>query len=610
MHKSFIQTIFLLVVFYLFSMSNAFASPIDYDDIINVIEQRRSDIAVVMEESTVFVLNIDRSDPEDVGTGTGFVVAPNYILTNGHVTEDADELYVSGKTLSLRKATLVKEVNDGVNDFSLLKIAATEKFPILPFSTNVRRTERVSAWGYPSIISQFDNKMDDILDGKFDGTPPLVYTEGVVSSFVDNGKAVSIIHSAIIAGGNSGGPLINANGEVIGINSWRSTDVYEGSMVNAALTADSAIAFLRSCGIEPRIAPNGESKKDLKSSLSQASKKQNGNALGPDGIRKSTDNKESKDFAIQGEPQEPAGLSKEMQDAYALAKRGDVAAQTFVGFSLYYGDNAPANPEVGAYWLQKAMVKGSVDAQALYGAIQIADPNYYNAKQGLKNLKDAANKDANHASILAQFLFTGEIFGIERNYDESFHMAKRAAEVNNIDGIALLALFYFHGIGDERDTTKAFKLAQKAAAEEHPLGYAVLAWLYYNGLGVQQDFKKAFEYAKLSADGNEPEGIALLGYFYYQGVGVKENPKLAFMWAKQAADDGNDFGRTLTGFFYAEGYGVKKDEILGVAYLALAMELGFTDAVEQYNTYSKQLTKKKHKQVELLVNTWFNQWGF
>jgi serine protease Do len=136
------------------------------------------------------------------GVGSGFIIsADGYVMTNAHVVEDAETIYVTLPDKREFKAKLVGA--DKRTDVALVKIDATG-LPRLPLgdSNNVRAGEWVLAIGSPFGL---DNTV----------------TAGIVSAKGrDTGDYLPFIQTDVAVNpGNSGGPLINLRGEAIGINS-------------------------------------------------------------------------------------------------------------------------------------------------------------------------------------------------------------------------------------------------------------------------------------------------------------------------------------------------------------------------------------------------------
>lgn len=140
----------------------------------------------------------------DLGSGTGFVVRDDgYIVTNNHVVQDAGKIEVSFQNGKSYEANVVG--TDSFSDLAVLKIDG-KNLPTLDFgnSSKVRPGEFSIAIGSPmgfkhtvtfGIISAVGRDVRDI-----------------------NGNINFIQTDAAINRGNSGGPLINMKGEVIGVN--------------------------------------------------------------------------------------------------------------------------------------------------------------------------------------------------------------------------------------------------------------------------------------------------------------------------------------------------------------------------------------------------------
>lgn len=189
-------------------------------------------VANALSDSVVTITGLGSSDGGDdftgFSTGTGVVIsAEGEILTNAHVIEGADEVRVRfvGET-EPRPARLV--ASDVGNDLALLKIAATDAKPVtFAAAGSVRVGDQVVAIG---------NALD--LDGG------LSVTSGIVSALrrsivTESGVLNRLLQTdAPISSGNSGGPLVNLRGEVVGIN----TAVARGDASSAANNVGFAIS--------------------------------------------------------------------------------------------------------------------------------------------------------------------------------------------------------------------------------------------------------------------------------------------------------------------------------------------------------------------------------
>ena len=143
--------------------------------------------------------------------GSGFIISPDgYIVTNDHVAGNASQITVTMTNGKQYDAKLIG--SDKASDIALIKINADNlPYEILGNSDDIMIGEWVIALGNPFGLFEINDK-------------PTV-TVGVVSSTgmnlepMNNRYYLNMIQTdAAINGGNSGGPLVNSNGEVIGMN--------------------------------------------------------------------------------------------------------------------------------------------------------------------------------------------------------------------------------------------------------------------------------------------------------------------------------------------------------------------------------------------------------
>jgi serine protease Do len=176
----------------------------------------------------------DRSTPPpEISSGSGFFITEDgYILTNKHVVEGAERLTVETAGGQSYEAEL--KGTDPYYDVALLKVEADQKFPALPLgsSESLRIGEWVMAIGNP--IRFRDSVTVGVVSGK---GRRLEMGPDRLSSYIQTDAAINF--------GNSGGPLVNARGEVVGINtaiirqrqvSMMQTQVIQG--INFALPID------------------------------------------------------------------------------------------------------------------------------------------------------------------------------------------------------------------------------------------------------------------------------------------------------------------------------------------------------------------------------------
>ncbi len=155
--------------------------------------------------------------PKRTGAGSGVILtADGYIVTNNHVVQDADELTVKLNDNTEYKARIIGL--DKTTDLALIKIEAEGLQPIkVANSDDLKLGEWVLAIGNP--FSLTSTVTAGIVSAK---ARSLGATPGSIESFIQTDAAINP--------GNSGGALVNARGELVGINAmlYSQTGSYAG----------------------------------------------------------------------------------------------------------------------------------------------------------------------------------------------------------------------------------------------------------------------------------------------------------------------------------------------------------------------------------------------
>lgn len=209
-----------------------------------------------IEERTAIVL---APSPGGLASGTGFFVGPDLLVTNFHViaAPGANAIYVTNKDLgTIHQAQVLKslgpfETTGG--DFALLRVPGANQpaFTVLDADETLR-LQSVIAAGYPGDLLESDAKFQQLRTGDQTAVPELSVTDGTVSAEQTlNDRARVVVHSAPISQGNSGGPLIDMCGRLVGVNTF----VKKGSLrnLNFALSTSDLNRFLADTGALPQV---------------------------------------------------------------------------------------------------------------------------------------------------------------------------------------------------------------------------------------------------------------------------------------------------------------------------------------------------------------------
>jgi Trypsin-like peptidase domain/FHA domain len=213
-----------------------------------------------MKASTVRVIAKERNG---YGTGSGFIIGNDgrYVVTNHHVIADAEELAVLAEGMKRAVSRIV--IDSPEKDLAVLELEeGSGRSPVvLALNSGVKETETVLAAGFPAAADDQGGNNGNLLVVKF--------SQGIISAFVkgSNGEALYQI-SAALNPGNSGGPLFDECGRVIGINVEKSLvqavvvgddgnptteRVPLGEGIAWSIQADELVNLLRSSGIEAQV---------------------------------------------------------------------------------------------------------------------------------------------------------------------------------------------------------------------------------------------------------------------------------------------------------------------------------------------------------------------
>jgi len=217
----------------------------------------RKDIVDRLHTAVVLVLS-----GED--TGSGFFVTPDTVITNNHVVENAgsDGVVVVGRGIQGPMEAVViartgsQEGND--RDYAILRVPGARIQGVLPITAVATELAAVVAAGYPGLLLENDRNFLALIRGDMNAMPDLALSQGAVMAIQNRAQGLPILaHSAPISGGNSGGPLVDGCGRVIGINTFINVAVDQASSAGFALGSADLIAYLKENGVAPDLRTSG-----------------------------------------------------------------------------------------------------------------------------------------------------------------------------------------------------------------------------------------------------------------------------------------------------------------------------------------------------------------
>ena len=399
--------------------------------------------------------------------GTGFFIGPNLFVTNFHVLSSLlrGTGNLNGINLSQEGNPNILNIKQVVSvsalyDLAIIETKETSQHHLNLSENKIRADENLFSVGYPDRVFTRMKK-----------TGKINYEDDYLFSFPSN-------HYKLY--GASGSPVLNAQGQVVGI-------YFRGGNTNLIL----AIKL-------------NHFKKPI--------------AIGQ--------NCKSKSIKIC--------IKKEMENLRIIAKQGHTLAQKQLAYFYYKGRETNQNYKLASYWFLQAAKQGDSIAQYELAIM------YYEGKGVVQNFKEALElfyKSAEQGYFLAQnnlamMYFEGK--GIDQNFTKALEWYQKAAEQNYANAQNELGSMYYEGKGVVQNFKEALKWFQKAAEQGNVKAQFNLGLMYLNEEGVPKNYKKAFEWFQQSAKQGYAEAQNNLAYMYQNGIGTEKNLKLAKHWLKQS----------------------------------------------------------------------------
>jgi serine protease Do len=191
-----------------------------------------------------------------LGHGSGFAVAPDLVVTNAHVVESAqnDGKVVIGVIPSQGRDSYPARIvaYSPNNDLALLQLGNHAQLPPLTlFPGAVPEGMQIAAVGYPGNV----DAAQGLSSGDIVTPQDTVKTYGQISAARSSKQFDTILHTAQLGAGNSGGPLLDTCGRVLGVNSFGTvSDNGTDSSFFFAISMHELEPFLKSANVAPHLA--------------------------------------------------------------------------------------------------------------------------------------------------------------------------------------------------------------------------------------------------------------------------------------------------------------------------------------------------------------------
>jgi TPR repeat protein len=244
----------------------------------------------------------------------------------------------------------------------------------------------------------------------------------------------------------------------------------------------------------------------------------------------------------------------------------------------FYGDSAVVLDEAPELERIRALAaRGMPAAQAALGHRLMAGAGVpRDRREGIRWIREAASQDSSYAQFLLGSSYArGD--GVERDPAQAELWLRRAADQGDLLAHFQLATVYY----EQRRFTEAVRSLRHAADRELPRAQVMLATMYRLGQGVPVDLEESTRLLTRAANRGSADAQNNLGMAYLTGDGVAApDPGKAAVWFERAARQGQVNAQFSLAMLHVRGQGVPVDEALGLAWLEIAAERGFQQAIQ------------------------------
>ena len=203
----------------------------------------------------------------------------------------------------------------------------------------------------------------------------------------------------------------------------------------------------------------------------------------------------------------------------------------------------------------------------------------------ITNKKDKLNLEI--ITTLAKIYYYGSS-GVEQNYNTSFKLFTKAANLNDSDALFYLGEHYLNGWGTEQNYSKAFELFNESMTiHNNTLSWNSLGYMYFYGLGVKQNIDKAYDYFKIGISYKDSAAYYDMVYLLLENQKqdknrIKTDYDKAYKYASHLSSQSLSFGTYL--------YAMMNQYNIGAMINSCDINLPFFKSIIGNSLYIKYLT--------------------
>ncbi|MCG8492653.1 MAG: serine protease [Sneathiellales bacterium] len=195
------------------------------------VKYTQKDVIRMLKDSTVLILvmKTNKGKLQVSSMGSGFFINDSQIMTNAHVVRGAEQIVLASRKMGIGVGTVyrVGMTSKGLGvDAAIINATGIKPLKTLPFARSVIEGDNVAIGGFPGIIRNTDRTFarllhfidERVVPSKEDVPSPRFSFGAIEGIFINQKGNEDIQHGVETTGGNSGSPIVNSCGHVVGLH--------------------------------------------------------------------------------------------------------------------------------------------------------------------------------------------------------------------------------------------------------------------------------------------------------------------------------------------------------------------------------------------------------
>ena len=302
-----------------------------------------------------------------------------------------------------------------------------------------------------------------------------------------------------------------------------------------------------------------------------------------------------------GRIQAPTFTSKETQQTYEKALKGDRQSQFLIGRAYHQGDGIYQSLSEAATWYLAAAKQGH--GQAQYYLAELYDKGKgidQNSIEAFKWFRQAADNGIAEAQFAVGMAYSSGN-GVEQNPPESIKWLTKAAQNGSANAQYVLALIYRDAIDTPQKPIESFNYALMAARQDQSSAQNLLGQYYEQGFGTQRNVEEAKKWYLASAKHEDADAQLNMGALLLSESNTQD--KEAIDWIQKAVAQGHPDAQFLLALCYQQGIGVRQDMNQAIKFMSQAADQGiFAAKMTMASYYYAQADTQKRERIKALLD--------